>query len=120
MAERIRIQYSAEVEELPREVGRLLEDAFNQYQLLQARCRLDRTRSIMSPEMVDEIDVIRLKLASIDHRLNDASNIVTGYLSYRAREMDASLLDPSSSLRELEDKLARFNEEDVSSDLPSK
>jgi hypothetical protein len=86
MGERINIQYTIDIDELPREVGRLLEGAFNEYQLLQSDCRIEPTDLTISYTTVEKLDRIRLALASIDHRLNDASNIISGYLSYKAQE----------------------------------
>jgi len=86
MGQRINIQYSVDIDELPREVGRLLESAFNEYQLLQVDCRFDTSDATMSYKTVERLDCIRLALASIDHRLSDASKIIAGYLDYKAQE----------------------------------
>jgi hypothetical protein len=95
MTQRINIQYSVDVDELPKEVGRLLESAFNQYQLLQADCRFTPADSALAYKTVERIDCIRLALASIDHRLNDASNIISGYLEYKAQEGQPQPIDLS-------------------------
>ena len=105
MAERIRIQYTVDVGELPREVGRLMEDAFNQYQLLQTACRHTSVESVMSHATVERLDSIRMELAAIDHRLHDAMNIIQGYLDYKGREV-AATPEPAS----LEERLAAFEE----------
>ena len=86
MGQRINIQYSVDIEQIPREVGRLLETAFNEYQLLQADCRFDPVESVLSYEMIERLDCIRVALTSVDHGLNDACNIISGYLNYKAQE----------------------------------
>jgi len=86
MGQRINIQYSVDIEDLAREAGRLLESAFIEYQSLQADCRLEPADVILSYEMAERLDKIRLTLASIDHRLNDVSHIIVGYLNYKAQE----------------------------------
>ena len=108
MGQRISIQFSVDVDELPREVGRLLEDAFNEYQLLQPECHRDLDMTVLSYEMVEKIERIRLTLTTIDHRLNDASNIISGYLGYKAQhEAPTSLPEPVDGL---EEKLNKFKE----------
>jgi len=105
MGERINIQYSVDVGDLPREVGRLLERAFNEYQMLQSSCRTDIQKSVMSHEMVEHIDEIRLILAAIDHGLSDASNIIVGYLNYKSQS-SAQTIDEVPE--ELHQKLGQF------------
>ena len=108
MGQRISIQFSVDVDELPREVGRLLEDAFNEYQLLQPECHRDLDMTVLSYDMVEKIDRIRLTLAAVDHRLNDASNIISGYLGYKAQqEASTPLPEPVDGL---EEKLNKFKE----------
>ena len=108
MGQRISIQFSVDVDELPREVGRLLEDAFNDYQVLQPECHRDLDMTVLSYEMVEKIDKIRLSLGAIDHRLNDASNIISGYLGYKAQEgMPSTEGAPPA---DLEEKLSKFKE----------
>ena len=93
MGERISIQYTVNTDELPTEVARLLEEAFNKYQLLQPDCHRALDITVLSHEMVEKIDKIRLVLSVIDHRLNDAANIISGYLDYKAQEGQSQPLD---------------------------
>jgi hypothetical protein len=104
MGERISIQYTVDVDELPREIGRLLEDAFNQYQLLQTECRHKTNETTLSHATVERLDSIRLALAAIDHRLNDASNIISGYLTYKAHPEPGGNETPE----DLEERLKQF------------
>ena len=110
MGQRISIQFTVDVDELPREVGRLLESAFNEYQILQPECRRDLDISVLSYEMVEKIDRVRLVLGTMDHRLNDASNIISGYLAFKAQEGPASLAAAPASVDELQEKLSQFKE----------
>ena len=103
MKQRISIQYTVAPDELPKEVGRLLESAFNQYQLLQADCRFTPRDSALAHTTVERIDCIRVALANIDHRLNDAANIISGYLDYKAREGQPQPLDlPADDLAQVD------------------
>jgi len=108
MGERISIQYTVDVDHLPVEVGRLLEDAFNQYQLLQSECRVEPRTAVLSYEVVEKIDCIRLGLAAIDHRLSDATNIISGYLNYKAQK--EVLPSTADEVHELEAKIQEFKD----------
>ena len=110
MGQRINIQYSVDIERLPREVGRLLEGVFNDYQLLQGDCVNDGKITLLSYKMAEKIDKIRLSLAAIDHGLQDASNIVVGYLEHKARQNapDDGLLEQMESMDELSEKIEKF------------
>jgi hypothetical protein len=115
MGQRINIQYSIEVDDLAREAGRLVESAFIEYQTLQAHCALQPTDRVLSYEMAERIDEIRLKLGAIDHRLNDVSNIIFGYLNYKAQEQSTHQkeMSPSSietTAQDIEAKLERIKE----------
>jgi len=110
MGQRINIQYSVDIERLPREVGRLLEGVFNDYQLLQGDCVNDGKITLLSYKMAEKIDKIRLSLAAIDHGLQDASNIIVGYLEHKARQNapDDGLLEQIESMDELSEKIEKF------------
>tara|TARA_Y100000310_G_scaffold326379_1_gene391201 strand:- start:1116 stop:1496 length:381 start_codon:yes stop_codon:yes gene_type:complete len=115
MGQRINIQYSIEVDDLAREAGRLVESAFIEYQTLQADCTLQPADRVLSYEMAERIDEIRLKLGAIDHRLNDVSNIIFGYLNYKAQEQSTHQkeMSPSSietTAQDIEAKLERIKE----------
>jgi len=110
MGQRINIQYSVDIERLPREVGRLLEGVFNDYQLLQGDCVNDGKITLLSYKMAEKIDKIRLSLAAIDHGLQDTSNIIVGYLEHKARENAPvdGLLEQMESMDELSEKIEKF------------
>tara|TARA_Y100000034_G_scaffold106684_1_gene135571 strand:- start:760 stop:1143 length:384 start_codon:yes stop_codon:yes gene_type:complete len=113
MKQRISIQYTVEIEELPREVGRLLESAFNQYQLLQVDCRFNPSDGVLAHQTVERIECIRRAMAAVDHRLNDACNIINGYLAYKA-QADGKIIPadgahgPTPQLDELAEKIDKF------------
>ena len=91
-------------------MGRLLESAFNEYQLLQVDCRFDTSDATMSYKTVERLDCIRLALASIDHRLSDASKIIAGYLDYKAQEASENDVSPGviPDTTDLQTKLEDF------------
>tara|TARA_Y100000034_G_scaffold75404_1_gene90594 strand:- start:1632 stop:2003 length:372 start_codon:yes stop_codon:yes gene_type:complete len=106
MGQRINIQYSVDVDELDREAERLVESAFVEYQNLQADCRLEPSDVVLSYEMAEHIDEVRLKLSAIDHRLNDVSNIILGYLNYKAQENAPQGM--RDGLNDLDEQLSNF------------
>jgi len=119
MGQRINIQYSVDIDDLGEEVQRHIEDTFARYLSLQTHCGTTDGDVLLSHEMIEKIDKIRLELAAIDHRLNDASNIIYGYLHYRAQENMATppavadipreTLGERPDVSDLEHQLAQFN-----------
>ena len=87
MDQRVNIQYSIDIEELPNEVQRLLQKSVD---TLKEVCTVDLkalssfdNKSLFSVGSIETIDETRRKLASIDHVLNDVSNIVDGFIKYK-------------------------------------
>jgi len=84
MPQRVNIQYSIDVEDLPSEVERLLQTAYGSLASLEDLCVHDPPA--LSLGTVDRIDHLRRRLADIDYMLNDISTIVNGYIAYKAQE----------------------------------
>ena len=81
---RLTMQYTVDMDEVENEVARLLSKAnIILKEVSEEFARLSRG-SIMSYGRIEKIDVLRRQLAKMDHNLNDSSNIIQGYLSYRA------------------------------------
>lgn len=85
MGQRINIQYSVDVDDLVDEVGRLLQEAHTQYHGLWEG---EEAWSGLTNETIEKVDHIRQELTAVDHRLNDVVNIISGYLYYKAQEMN--------------------------------
>jgi hypothetical protein len=92
MPQRVNIQYSIDVEDLPTEVERLLQTAYGNLASLEELCVHDPPA--LSLGTVERIDHIRQRLADIDYMLNDVSTIVNGYIAYKAQ---AALQPPAGS-----------------------
>jgi hypothetical protein len=84
MAERINIQYSIDVEELPGEVSRILKGAMTELKDAQST-HLAKVADdeIMSLETIEQLEEVRLQLARIDFALSDVNNLVTSFLNYK-------------------------------------
>ena len=84
---RLTMQYTVDIDEVENEVARLLSKAnITLKEISEEFGRLSRG-SIMSYGKIEKIDILRRQLASIDHNLNDSSNIIQGYLGYKASLM---------------------------------
>ena len=89
LQERVNIQYSIDIEELPQEVARLLEKANSTLRdIYDTDMQFSATHSseTLSLSTLLSIDQIRKKLASVDYILNDASQIVNGFISFKVQE----------------------------------
>ena len=114
MTQRINLQYSISLDELPAEVTRLLQTAFNRLQLVGTQ---DIPPAPLSLEAIEHLEDVRASLATIDQTLADVSAIINGYLDYQIRsrqpEKDPAVTDPQSlsQLDALTRKLEQFREE---------
>jgi hypothetical protein len=108
-SERVNIQYSVDVEELPAEVKRLLSRANKHIESLLASAAPAVTGTadsdVMSVTMLQDIDQHRRRLAAADYILNDVMNIVSGYLEFKAKAMAPTVDAPEPPLPELEEEL---------------
>jgi hypothetical protein len=114
MTQRINLQYSISLDELPAEVTRLLQTAFNRLQLASTQ---DIPPKPLSLEAIEHLEQVRTNLASIDQTLADVTAMINGYLEYQIRSRQAeeapAVTDPHSlsQLDALTRKLEQFKEE---------
>ena len=89
-SDRVNIQYSVDVEELPDEVLRLIGRAADQSCRMQEEgmrnLRSLMENSVMSVATLEELDRVRRQLAATDYILNDVMNIVSGSLEFKGRQ----------------------------------
>ena len=83
MGQRINIQYSIDIEDLEKEVDRLLSSVNTTLKTLSDDCINEK--SMLSVGVVKDIDFLRRKLAAIDFTLRDVSNILRSYVAYEAK-----------------------------------
>jgi len=86
MGQRINIQYSVDIDDLAEEVNRLMDEAHDRYSSLQNDFKANGDNTVLSYEMANKVDKIRVQLAATDHRLSDVINIISGYLHYKAQQ----------------------------------
>jgi hypothetical protein len=78
--QRINIQYSIDLEELPTEVKRLYEQAVSK--LGEATLPELREENLLTSSTIKIIDQVRQNLAQSDIVLNDIQSIVSSYVEY--------------------------------------
>ena len=81
MSERVNIQYSIGIEELGSEVHRIYKKA----QTIADNIELSDSseNSVLSSEILSDIERTRLQLVSLDSTLKDVEHIVSSYMRYK-------------------------------------
>jgi hypothetical protein len=83
--DRVILQYSVQIDEVPKELRRLVEKAnVSMHSDLTARFKklmATDTSELLQPATASDIGRIREALASVDIVLSDAENIINGYIS---------------------------------------
>jgi DNA repair exonuclease SbcCD ATPase subunit len=92
-SQRVNIQYSVTMEELPAEINRLVQRIINLQKTFDTSLQqLNTTNSaeIWSTAYIEEIQNSREKLVQIDHSLQDIEALVASYLRHAiAADMDS-------------------------------
>ena len=124
MGQRVNIQYSVDIEDLPQEVERMANKAFYQLTTLaeQSQATPSPTLSLDSHRQIDEL---RRELATLDIALSDLNNLIGSYLAYKTQQImkdpaasapETAELDPEQlgetplPLSELQEKIAHFKQ----------
>ena len=117
--ERVNIQYSIDLEELPTEVLRLVHRASTIHNEVMAEdlafLSAVEEKHALSLNTLSAIDVARKKLAAVDYALNDVSNIINGFLTFQVQAnlqdryekegITSAESDPRTRIEELQDKI---------------
>ncbi len=85
MRQRVNIQYSIDLEELPWEVNSLISRASTK--LVKASNTLSdihqrEAESLLTLKAVEDISLLRQRLANIDFILEETTNIISGYIGH--------------------------------------
>ena len=88
--ERVNIQYSIDIEELPQEVVRLLQKTEtlikNMHKNEVGTLTATMPGEALSLNTLETVDSVRKQLASIDYVLNDIASIISGFLNLKLQE----------------------------------
>ncbi len=121
MGQRVNVHYSVDLEELPTEVENLISKAEGRlamcHQALQTLIKRYDKHILMTTACTEDIGSLREGLASIDFILNDASNIINGYVSYQlqdnnetAQDEEAIPTNPYVDADQIQEKIQQFKE----------
>ena len=81
---RVNIQYSIDLEDLPREVDRIYANAKNLFK--EIKLPTAKEKNILSSHVLRELNETRRKLTSLDLILSDVTGIVGSYIEYEVSE----------------------------------
>ena len=123
MTQRVNLQYTVDIDELPTETNRLITKAHKQSELcsciLSELCEIE---DVLSMDNLQCIEKARATLMNIDYALQDIQNIIRGYVAHKSgieqqpqttsQEIPtASLYEPSEiNLDDLEKQINNFKE----------
>ena len=82
--QRVNIQYSIDIEQLPQEVRRLAENIDAKLATVGKSKLTKSNKDTITLERVNQIVELRLLLAEIDHNLMDVENIMNGYIRFQS------------------------------------
>jgi|3_EtaG_2_1085321.scaffolds.fasta_scaffold11282_4 hypothetical protein len=124
--ERVSLQYSIKLQDLPNEIARLIDKASSiQTDQLGKRfkkLKLAESYELLTPDALSDIQQLRFTLSDVDATLGDIENIVTGFISMQEEgksppaqddelpPTEFEISDELSEASELVDKLRLFRE----------
>ena len=111
---RVNITYSVELDDVPSEVARILEECEQSFRRIHGN--LDQTIGRQPLEVIEELDKIRISLARLDLKLADSMDILSGYIQAVAKkpEMEqAAIHEQEQRLAALASQLSENSDEDV-------
>jgi hypothetical protein len=83
MSQKVKIQYTVDLQDLHVEVRRLTIKALDTLKEKANDYNFDRASDVLSPKMIDELDDVRKTLAEVDHTLSEVMEIINSYLLFR-------------------------------------
>lgn len=104
MKQRVNIQYSIDLEELPKEIENLLtrtEHKLSKCQEdIQSIIKNHDYDTLMTMACTKEISELREKLTDVDFVLEDVATIVSSYIAYQLSKSSETSLDTPEALRQ--------------------
>ena len=122
MSQRVNVQYSIDLDELPSEINRLVEKVGLPLSDAQLTYQELRTLAPVSVNALQYVEDLRLLLARVDYALDDVSKIIRGYMQISTQSANQQPQEPQQqtpptpwvpsgdSLGNLEEKLRAFSE----------
>ena len=126
-SQRVNIQYSIDLEDLPEEVTRLVDSSTTALEVAFEHAEeISNRDDHLTVKTVEEINSLRMTLSKVDYILEDITKIVSGYLkmtltppqedapqTHTAPTVDNPFTagrDAETTIGELQQKLTRFTE----------
>ena len=98
-SERINIQYSIDIDELPTEIKNLLTKVDSHLAVLTTQTATDLKnipdKELLSLNTLEEVDKFRRRLATMDYILNDITSIMGGYLEFKTKALAPPIEEPA-------------------------
>ena len=118
MGQRINIQYTIEIDELEEEVRRLIYKNISNFDTIIQKIKGSQDSSVLTHDMLDDLDLIRQEMGKVDLRMVDCVNIIDGYLRYKSHTESPPLADDlmeqgtaaANELSNLKQKIGKFKE----------
>ncbi len=88
MTQRVNIQYSIELQDLPAEVSRIYDTAVQQLQNISLE--QENETELLDATTLKNIDETRKKLATLDHVFNDLAGIIGSFVEYEISQLISS------------------------------
>jgi len=115
MSQRVNIQYSIDIEDLPQEASRLLGIAFTKLRDITTDTTDDiiNNKNILSLNTAESLGTLRTSLADIDYMLEDVTNIINGYVTFKSQPSPSPPspgAPPPMDDNEFTEKLKEFKE----------
>jgi hypothetical protein len=105
---RVNIQYSCDLEQVPKEMARLIEDALNELNadVVKVLEEVQGTLNFSSDfdeliSAVQKIESVRHILNGMDHTLSDCDNVLKGYVNTRAQLQQQAEAEAAAPQEEL-------------------
>ena len=124
MTERVRINYTIPMEELPQEIGRLLVQTSANIQQLDTEGFL--SCPVLSVTTLKEVSALRASLYDIDCQLRDVEMLIGSYIQHLTRPPEAdnsqaqALSDAEGALKNIQSMIRPLaSAEDSSDEEPS-
>ena len=95
MTQRVNIQYSVNIEDLPVELERMAASAEDRLAKIIVAMEM-HPENMMTLEAHEYFDSIRVGLSGVDAILGDINNIIQSYLSFRTQQLTENPLPPST------------------------
>jgi hypothetical protein len=105
VGQRVTIQYSIDIDNLPNEVKRLVDRVDHEINTLQG---VKWSSDPFTPATGELIAETRESLSAIDHMLQDIDVIISGYLQYKAGTRAAEQTPETLPADEIQERLSEF------------